>query len=153
MSESNDKQDRKLSRISHKTEVTARISETSRFVGVGIVAWVFAQHASGEAFAVNYLSNYGAVVRFAGVLGVLVILFDYLQYIAAYASVRAALKNEGNDYAYDDRSLSMRMQMIFFWAKQFAAVVAAMIIVISFAGSISALPLKDEKPPQDVQTK
>lgn len=136
--------DRKLKRIDLKTDVTARISETSRFVGVGIVAWVFAQHASGEAFAVDYLANYGAVVRFAGVLGVLVILFDYLQYIAAYASVRAALKNEEDNYAYNDSSLAMRAQTFFFWAKQFAAVFAAMIIVVTFAGSISAPPPLDE---------
>lgn len=148
----NSSQDRKQKRIEGKTEVTSRISETSRFVGVGIVAWVFAQHASGEGFAVNYLANYGTIVRFAGVLGVLVIIFDYLQYIAAYFSVSAALRNEENSYAYEPNSWAMRAQKFFFWAKQFAAVVAAMIIVISFAGSISAPPLKDEKPPQNVQT-
>ncbi|MFD2741679.1 hypothetical protein ACFSUD_19160 [Sulfitobacter aestuarii] len=139
MSESD--HDRKLNRIDRKTEVTSRISETSRFVGVGIVAWVFAQHASGEKFALDYLANFGAIVRFAGVLGVLVIVFDYLQYIAAYFSVRAALRNEESSYAYDASSIAMRAQTFFFWAKQIAAVVAALIIVATFAGSIySPLP-------------
>lgn len=133
-------QDRKLNRIDLKTEVTSRISETSRFVGVGIVAWVFAQHASGEKFALDYLTNFGAIVRFAGVLGVLVIVFDYLQYIAAYFSVRSALRNEDNGYAYDASSVAMRAQNFFFWAKQIAAVVAALIIVVTFASSISAPP-------------
>ncbi len=144
--------DRKLKRIDRKTEVTARISETSRFVGVGIVAWVFAQHASGEDFAVNYLANYGAIVRTAGVLGVLVIVFDYLQYIAAYFSVSAALKNQESSYAYEASSLAMRSQTFFFWAKQIAAVVAAFIIVATFAGSIYAPPPLDGMPEKTVQT-
>ena len=144
--------ERKLKRIDLKTDVTARISETSRFVGVGIVAWVFAQHASGEAFAVNYLANYGPVVRFAGVLGVLVILFDYLQYIAAYASVSTALKNVENNYAYRDSSLARRAQKFFFWVKQFAAVIAAMIIVATFALSISSAHPPDDTPQDSVHT-
>lgn len=144
--------DRKLKRIDRKTEVTTRISETSRFVGVGIVAWVFAQHASGEGFARDYLSNYGAIVRFAGVLGVLVIVFDYLQYIAAYFSVSAALRNAEHNYAYDASSLAMRAQKLFFWAKQIAAVVAAMIIVVTFAQSISAPPPPDDAPQESAQT-
>ena len=144
--------ERKLARIDFKTDVTSRISETSRFVGVGIVAWVFAQHASGEAFSVGYLANYGPVVRFAGVLGVLVILFDYLQYIAAYASVSAAIKNHENKYAYRSGSFAMRAQTLFFWAKQFAAVVAALIIVVTFAGSISATPASNETSQESTQT-
>lgn len=143
--------DRKMKRIDQKKDVTTRISETSRFVGVGIVAWVFAQHASGEAFAVEYLANFGAVVRFAGVLGVLAVLFDYLQYVAAYASVCATLKNRENNYAYNDRSLAMRAQMFFFWAKQFAAVVAAMIIVLTSAASIFAPSPLDESPQESVR--
>lgn len=130
--------DRKVDRIKQKTEVTARISETSRFIGFGMVAWVFAQHASSAEFAVEYLSAYGPIVRVAGVLGVSAILFDYLQYISAYLSVQTAIKNEAASHAYDHDGLAMRLQNFFFWAKQSSAVVSALIVVVTFAASIHA---------------
>lgn len=142
-----DKQDRKLDRISHKTEVTARISETSRFVGFGMVAWVFAQHASGAPFAESYLSAFGPIVRVAGVLGVLAILFDYLQYIAAYFSVQQALKNGDDGYAFDHDGIVMKLQKGLFWAKQISAVASALIVVITFSLSINQ-PLPDVKLPE-----
>jgi len=61
--------DIKVDRINQKKDVTARISETSRFVGFGMVAWVFAQHASSADFSIQYLAKFGEVVSYSPSLG------------------------------------------------------------------------------------
>lgn len=128
--------DKKLQRIGHKTDVTVRISETSRFIGFGVVAWVFAQHSSSAAFSLSYVSDFGVFVRVAGVLGFVLILFDYLQYLAALAVVRRALKNEKGSYAYDQTYWAARLQGFFFWSKQFSVLTASLIVVVTFALTI-----------------
>ena len=128
--------DKKLQRIDHKTDVTARISETSRFIGFGVVAWVFAQHSSSSAFSLSYVTDFGVFVRVAGVLGVASIMFDYLQYVAALVVVRKALKNESKSYAYDQTYWAARLQGFFFWSKQFSVLTASLIVVVTFAMTI-----------------
>ncbi len=128
--------DIKVDRINQKKDVTARISETSRFVGFGMVAWVFAQHVSSAEFSIQYLAKFGEIVRIAGVLGVLAILLDYVQYIAAYASIEAAIKNKDDGYAYNHGSFAIRVQKSAFWLKQISAVGSALIVVVTFVASI-----------------
>lgn len=137
MSPSDKNHEIKLVRINQKSEVSSKISETSRFVGFGMVAWVFAQHASEAPFSLGYLQAYGPIVRIAGVLGILAIFFDYLQYIFAYFSVQKALENKTNDFAYDHSSILMKLQKTSFWAKQFSGVASALIVVVTFSLSIN----------------
>jgi len=136
MAKETTKQQTKLDRIRHKTDVTARISETSRFIGFGVVAWVFVQHSSPSDFSLSYVSEFGVFVRAAGVLGVVSILFDYLQYLAALAVAKKALNNESDDYAYDQSYWASRLQSFFFWGKQFSVLTASLIVVVTFAMTV-----------------
>lgn len=136
MTKETTRQQTKLDRNRHKTDVTARISETSRFLGFGVVAWVFAQHSSSSNFSLSYVADFGVFVRIAGVLGVVAILFDYLQYLAAFAVAKKALKNESNDYAYDQTYWASRLQSFFFWGKQFSVLIASLIVVATFAMTV-----------------
>lgn len=119
-------------RLAHKSVVTARISETSRLVGFGIVAWVFAIHTSETEFAKSYISSYEVWVNIAGFLGMLAIVSDYLQYLSAYSSVKHALKREDKDYAFDRNHLGYFLQSVFFGAKQVCAVVGSLLVVSTF---------------------
>ena len=119
-------------RIAHKSVVTARISETSRLVGFGIVAWVFAIHTSETKFAKDYISSYEIWVNIAGILGMLAIVSDYLQYLCAYSSVKHALKREEKDYAFDRSHLGYFLQGVFFGTKQVCAVVGSLLVVTTF---------------------
>lgn len=119
-------------RIAHKSVVTARISETSRLVGFGIVAWVFAIHTSETKFAQNYILNYETWVNMAGFLGMLAIVSDYLQYLCAYSSVKHALKREGKNYAFDKNHFGYFLQNVFFGTKQICAVVGSLLVVTTF---------------------
>lgn len=119
-------------RIAHKSVVTARISETSRLVGFGIVAWVFAIHTSETGFAKDYISSYEIWVNIAGFLGMLAIVLDYLQYLCAYSSVQHALKRKEKNYSFDPNHLGYFLQRVFFGAKQVCAVVGSLLVVTTF---------------------
>ena len=60
--------------------------------------------------------------------GILAILFDYLQFLAGYFSVNKALDSADN--TYDTALISYKLRVIFFWAKQAAAVIGILILIV-----------------------
>ena len=125
--------DAKQLRLDHKIAVTARISETSRFVGFGIVAWLFAVNTSESSFAAGYVESYKFWLNVAGIAGFLTIVADYLQYLAAYFSVNRALEREHDNYKFDHKHFAYLAQRFLFWAKQAFAVVGSVLVSITFA--------------------
>lgn len=123
-------------RLDQKAAVTSRISETSRLVGFGIVAWVFAVHTSQTDFAISYVTSFKFWINVAGFGGMLAIVFDYLQYLCAYSSVNHALKRADKDYAYNKNHAGYLFQGFFFVAKQVCAVVASLLVVVTFGLSV-----------------
>jgi|SRR6056297_1370553 len=123
-------------RLDQKSAVTSRISETSRLVGFGIVAWVFAIHTSQTSFAVSYVSSYKLWINIAGFGGMLTIVFDYLQYLCAYSSVNHSLTRSDQDYSYNKNHAGYVFQNIFFVGKQVCAVAASLIVVVTFGLSV-----------------
>ncbi|WP_424972989.1 hypothetical protein [Dinoroseobacter sp. S76] len=123
-------------RVSHKGAVTGRISETSRLVGFGIVAWVFAIHTSETPFSTTYIAQYEAWVNFAGLVGMLAIIFDYFQYLCAYFSVQNALGRKSANYQFNKKHFGYVLQEIFFWAKQICAAAGALVVATTFAFSV-----------------
>jgi hypothetical protein len=119
-------------RLAQKNAVTARISETSRLVGFGIVAWVFAIHTSETKFAQVYVSNYEVWVNIAGILGMLAIVSDYLQYLCAYSSVKNSLTREDRNYSFNKNHLGYFLQGVFFGTKQVCAVLGSLLVVATF---------------------
>lgn len=123
-------------RLEQKAAVTARISETSRLVGFGIVAWVFAVHTSETSFAKDYIGSFGFWVNCAGFLGMVAIIFDYLQYLCAYFSVSHALTRKDHSYQYNRNHIGYLLQNFFFFTKQVCAIVASLTVVITFGLSV-----------------
>ncbi len=119
-------------RVELEEKLTTRISETSRYIGFGVVAWIFAVHTSSSPFATLYVKNYGFFVGLAGVAGLLTILFDYLQYIFGYRSVGIAMDNRSNNYQFEEGSAAYVLQKLTWAAKQWTAGAGAIIISVTF---------------------
>ena len=120
-------------RVDLEKEISSRISETTRFIGFGIIAWVFAVNTSSSNFATTYLAEFGFFVGVAGILAVLGVLSDYFQYIFAYRSVDRAMQRDEHAFDFDYASFAYNAQGFFWSAKQYLIGVAGAITAISFA--------------------
>ena len=119
-------------RLEQKTTVTSRLSESTRFVAFGIVAWVFAVQASDASFSKSYVLSYEGWINLAGALAVLSIACDYLQYLCAYFSVEHALKRKDQAYKFNRRHPSYLLQNLFFWIKQLSVGAGAVQVAVTF---------------------
>lgn len=117
-----------------KRNVTGRISETTRFVGFGLIAVYYAIRSSEPASLTGQMQvNYPCVVAIIGLMGVAAVLLDYLQYWFGSQAVAEALKRPTVDY--DAESFWYKARGSTFVAKQFAAIIGAALLVILFANA------------------
>jgi len=120
-------------RLEQKTVVTSRLSETTRFVAFGIVAWVFAVQASDAEFSKTYIQAYEIWINTTGALAVISIASDYFQYLCAYLSVKHALSRKGQGYKFNRNHPAYFLQTAFFIVKQVAVGLGAIAIATTFA--------------------
>jgi hypothetical protein len=104
-----------------KDYYSSRISETSRFVGFGLLASYYALTVSPTgAFQANEHLLTGV-----GFLGAWAVFFDYLQYVTGYLMTRATHRKGGDSgpYSYGDGAAAVYfgLKTISFVAKQLAA--------------------------------
>lgn len=112
---------------------SARISETSRFVGFGLLAIFYAVKVGPT----DSLTSNDCLVTFAGTFGALAVLFDYLQYVSGYAMARSARRNPP-DYAYGSGLWGATLfaaKSWFFVLKQIAAVLGSIIVILLVLGA------------------
>ncbi|WP_171172790.1 hypothetical protein [Ruegeria sp. HKCCA0370] len=119
-------------RVELEQNITSRISETTRYIGFGIVAWIFAVHTSSSGFATSYVESYGFFVGLAGLAGLLTIVLDYFQYIFGYRSVGIAMDNRENNYQFQEGSAAYVFQNLTWKAKQWAAGIGAITVSVTF---------------------
>lgn len=101
---------------------SSRISETSRFVGFGLLASYYALTVSlPDALNVNEYLLLGI-----GLFGAATILFDYVQYVAGYIMARSA-QRAGDPYSYKKgvAATCFGVKTISFVAKQVFAVMGS----------------------------
>lgn len=120
-------------RLEQKGAVTTRLSETTRFVAFGIIAWVFAVQASDAEFSKSYVTAYEIWINLAGVLAVVAIASDYFQYLSAYFSVKHALTRKDEGYKYNKNHPAYFFQLFFFVVKQIAVGAGALMVVATFS--------------------
>ncbi|MEX0370272.1 MAG: hypothetical protein AB3N09_06540 [Tateyamaria sp.] len=121
-----------LRRIDMEASLTSRISETSRFIGFGLVAWVFAVHTSDSQFAQSYVSRFEIFIGLSGMAGLLTIFLDYVQYLCAHRSLNIAMKNRKNRYDFDYKSTAYVFQDVTWRAKQWTAVLGSLLVAVTF---------------------
>ncbi|TJW51109.1 MAG: hypothetical protein E5X65_24615 [Mesorhizobium sp.] len=120
---------RKERLYTYKQDVSAKISDICRFIGLGLIA-VFYTIKTGLTDT-EYSTPENILLYFVGVAGVLAILLDYLQYFNNYRSVDNALKRA--TLRYDKDAASYRWGVIAFTWKQritFAGALALIVLVI-----------------------
>ncbi|WP_192258386.1 hypothetical protein [Mesorhizobium caraganae] len=122
-----DLEDRRKRLYEFKEKVTTKLSDIVRFIGLGLIA-VFYTIKTGDAYA-NYTKCQELLLYVVGIAGVLSILLDYLQYVANYASVDAALKRE--NLKYDRTSGPYRAaELAFRWKRHVTTAGAVALIAL-----------------------
>ncbi|WP_421982474.1 hypothetical protein [Roseibium sp.] len=127
-----EQQEARKKRLEQKSVVTTRLSETTRFVAFGIIAWVFAVQSSDAEFSKSYVSTYELWINAAGVLAIVAITFDYFQYLCAYFSVNHALSRKSQGYRYNRNHPAYLLQSVCFILKQVFVAFAAVIVATTF---------------------
>jgi hypothetical protein len=104
--------------IEEKRFVTNQISETTRYLGFGLLAIFYGIISSAEPYALQLKSNYPLPLQLMALAAILALVFDYLQYLFGRAAVQKALKREDKPFTYNRKWPSMRGRQTCFWAKQ-----------------------------------
>lgn len=105
---------------------SARISETSRLVGFGLLAIFYAVKVDANA---SFEAN-ESLVTLLGVFGALSVLLDYLQYVFGYLMVRYAQHNPpAHSYADGVAGRFFALKSWAFALKQIAAILGSFIVI------------------------
>jgi len=123
--------DKRRDILQQKQEVTTRISETTRYVGFGLLAVYYALRTADSAYAHGLAEAHPCLLRLMGVSGLGAIILDYLQYVLGSKSVNEALNRPSLDY--DETSVWYRGRAITFVLKQWAALIGAASLALIFA--------------------
>jgi hypothetical protein len=115
-------------RLEDKAIVTARISETCRYVSFGILAAFYTLHTGTDKFSTNMISQSGVVLDVMALGALLSLICDYLQYYFASKSVQNALDNR-EDQLFDQERYDYRLRQFFYHAKQILMFAAAILLL------------------------
>ena len=114
--------------LAEKSNVTSKISDTTRFVAFGLLVAFYSVHsASGEGFAAG-LKEHWVLLLIMGLCASMAILCDYLQYFFGLRSVEEALKRDTVDY--DDASFAYKARKATFYIKQWLVIAGAVVLVL-----------------------
>ncbi|RWL80298.1 MAG: hypothetical protein EOR67_21035 [Mesorhizobium sp.] len=118
-------EDRRKRLYDFKEKVTTKLSDIVRFIGLGLIA-VFYTIKNGTAYKTfDHTQTY--LLYFVGVTGVVSILLDYIQYVANFASVDAALKKD--NLKYEKESCSYRTAELAFKWKRHVTTIGALALI------------------------
>lgn len=115
-------------RLNEKRYVTGRISETTRFIGFGILAIFYATVSSDKAFAKLVLADSRLELYLSAAFAAFAIICDYLQYLSGALAVEKALKRKRN-HLYNTAWFSYGARRVFYWVKQVSALIASILII------------------------
>lgn len=107
---------------------SSRISETSRYVGFGLLATYYALKVDPTNSIVASTETW--LVTTIGVFGALAVVLDYFQYLFGYLMARAALNDSEYRYHQGFAAIWFPLKTIAFVAKQVAAVVGSLAVIL-----------------------
>lgn len=117
--------------IQQKQFVTSKVSETSRFIGFGLLAVFYTASISTDQFAVEVLNSNPWLAHLFGACGALTILFDYIQYVAGERAAERALRRSDdgqNTFLYNKRWWQYRLREFSYRAKQVLALAGSCVL-------------------------
>ncbi|RUW68614.1 hypothetical protein EN858_17535 [Mesorhizobium sp. M4B.F.Ca.ET.215.01.1.1] len=98
-----------------KTDVSAKLSDIVRFIGLGLVAIFYTIKTGNTYVSFGYLQL--GLLYLVGLSGVFAILLDYIQYASNYVSVDEALNRPTLRYDKDSKSYR-RAEFAFAWKQR-----------------------------------
>lgn len=116
--------------MERRTAATARVSETARFVGFGLLAIAYAMISDSGAFFAEMRTHHATMVRVLALAGSLAILADYLHYVFGYLTTQRALDRQDKPNTYNSLWLTYQLEIVCFWVKQAAAITGCFILLI-----------------------
>ena len=122
-------QDRHKEVLDEKRFVTSRISETTRYLGFGLLATFYAIISSADAYPKQLKAAFPLPLRLMALFAVLAVMLDYLQYVFGRFAVQRALDRKDKPFEYNKKWLSMRGRQACFWAKQAMALLGCAILL------------------------
>jgi hypothetical protein len=125
--------------LDEKRNVTARNSETARFIAFGLLAIYYTLISGNGDFAKSMLSLQKVLLDLMALAAVLTIVFDYAQYLLAGFSIEEALDDKKQLYV--EKSCAYRGRRCAFVAKQWTAAVGALLLIIVIISTAARLGL------------
>ena len=129
--------------LARQKEVTERISTQVRTLAVSFLAlvWLFLVPGKDGAPVLPHAVEKNLLL-IAGASALAAMVLDFLQYLAAYLTVRHTLRNprkvtgKPDEYEFHYKLLRHRAQTWLFWAKQLAIAASFGSLVIGFWGAL-----------------
>jgi hypothetical protein len=129
--EPNDIHLRRRQKIQEDKDFTsARISESSRYIGFGLAALTMALLTSDAEFPKRIMMHYEGFILCASAFGCVAIVLDYLHYLFGYLASEDAGRNRDGDYGYLTQSTFYKARRWLFVSKQIVALLGAGIFII-----------------------
>lgn len=120
--------------LEQKQVVTGRISETTRYIGFGLLAVFYGIVSSDSTFARNIAGHHPTELKLMALFGAFSIALDYLHYVFARWAIQQALDRQAPPNKFNKNWLSYKARSVCFWSKQVAALAGcAMMIAILLA--------------------
>ena len=119
--------------MDRRTAVTGRVSETTRYIGFGLLAVAYAMISGSDEFFVGMRTDWPGLIKAMALCGALAIVFDYLHYVLGYVTTDYALDRKDERNSYDEKSISYRLEHVCFWAKQVAALAGCVVLIFLVA--------------------
>jgi hypothetical protein len=132
--------------LDRRTALTNRISEQTRYIAFGALAFVYGVYVSESPIPVALVAHHSSMLRSAAAFAAIALVLDYLQYVAFYEVASQAKKNKAGGYRYDERSGAYAWGQALFWGKQIAVLLAIILIVV-VVGSIPGSRASPPHPP------
>ncbi len=115
--------------IDERRFVTNRISETTRYLGFGLLAIFYGIISSADAYAQQLKLGHPLLLQLMALSAMLALILDHLQYLFGRAAARKALKRTDKPYTYNKQWSSMRGRWACFWGKQAMALLGCLIFL------------------------
>ena len=113
--------------------MSGRVSEITRTMSLSVLALVWLFIAGGSNAPTLPLSPNRELLLVSGLLVLLSLLSDYLQFVAGYANSKevyeAAEASDSKEAQYSKRSFLYRARSSLFWLKQLFAVLALLVLL------------------------
>ncbi len=126
MTTEDDNARRKKTALDDKNFTSSKISDQARTIGLALAALTMFFLTSDSHFAKRVIADYRPFVLAISAAGCLVVVCDYLQYLAGYRASDVASLNVAGGYRYDVNSCFYVARHRLFAAKHVLAVAGAL---------------------------